>query len=89
MALLGPELLVLLILFIILLRPKVITEIGRGLGELVREFKRGESKEKKRKIVKVAEDLGIDPRGKSDEELLEEIRRKLFAQNRQGEVEDA
>ena len=88
MALLGPELLVLLILFIILLRPKIITEIGRGLGELVREFKRGESEEK-RKLVKVAEDLGIDPRGKSDEELLEEIRRKLFAQNPQGEVGDA
>ena len=88
MALLGPELLALLILFIILLRPKVITEIGRGLGELVREFKRGESEEK-RKLVKVAEDLGIDPRGKSDEELLEEIRRKLFAQNPQGEVGDA
>ena len=88
MALLGPELLVLLILFIILLRPKIITEIGRGLGELVREFKRGESEER-RKLVKVAEDLGIDPRGKSDEELLEEIRRKLFAQNPQGEVRDA
>ena len=88
MALLGPELLVLLILFIILLRPKIITEFGRGLGELVREFKRGESEEK-RKLVKVAEDLGIDPRGKSDEELLEEIRRKLFAQNPQGEVKDA
>ena len=89
MALLGPELLVLLILFIILLRPKIITEIGRGLGELVREFKRGESKEEKRKLVKVAEDLGIDPRGKSEKELLEEIRRKLFAQNPQGEVKDA
>jgi len=88
MALLGPELLVLLILFIILLRPKIITEIGRGLGELVREFKRGESEER-RKLVKVAEGLGIDPRGKSDEELLEEIRRKLFAQNPQGEVRDA
>ena len=88
MALLGPELLALLILLIILLRPKIITEIGRGLGELVREFKRGESEER-RKLVKVAEGLGIDPRGKSDEELLEEIRRKLFAQNPQGEVKDA
>jgi len=88
MALLGPELLVLLILFIILLRPKIITEIGRGLGELVREFKRGESEEK-RKLVKVAEDLGIDPREKSEKELLEEIKRKLFAQNPQGEVGDA
>jgi len=89
MALLGPELLALLILFIILLRPKIITEVGRGLAELVREFKRGESEEEKRKLVKVAEDLGIDPRGKSDEELLEEIRRKLFAQNPQGEGGDA
>jgi len=30
-------------------------------------------------LVKVAEDLGIDPKGMSEEELLEEIRRKLFA----------
>ena len=79
MALLGPELLVLLILLIILFRPRTITEIGRGLGKLVGEFKRGESEEKRRKLVKVAEDLGIDPKGKSEEELLEEIRRKLFA----------
>lgn len=53
MALLGLELLVLLILFIILLRPKIITEIGRGLGELVREFKRGESKEKKKNLSRL------------------------------------
>jgi len=79
MALLGPELLVLLILLIILFRPRTITEIGRGLGKLVREFRREESGEKRRKLVKVAEDLGIDPKGKSEEELLEEIRRKLFA----------
>ncbi|MCD6125977.1 MAG: twin-arginine translocase TatA/TatE family subunit [Thaumarchaeota archaeon] len=79
MALLGPELLVLLILLIILFRPRTITEISRGLGRLVGEFKRGGSEEKRRKLVKVAEDLGIDPKGKSEEELLEEIRRKLFA----------
>ena len=79
MALLGPELLVLLILLIILFRPRTITEIGRGLGKLVGEFRRGESGEKRRKLVKVAEDLGIDPKGMSEEELLEEIRRKLFA----------
>jgi len=79
MALLGPELLVLLILLIILFRPRTITEIGRGLGKLVGEFRHGESAEKRRKLVKVAEDLGIDPKGKSEEELLEEIRRKLFA----------
>ena len=89
MALLGPELLALLILFIILLRPKIVTEVGRGLAELVKEFKRGESEEEKRKLVKVAEDLGIDPRGKGDEELLEEIKRKLFAQNPEGEDGDA
>ena len=79
MALLGPELLVLLILLIILFRPRTITEIGRGLGKLVGEFRRGESGEKRRKLVKVAGDLGIDPKGMSEEELLEEIRRKLFA----------
>ena len=89
MALLGPELLVLLILLIILLRPRTITEIGRGLGKLVVEFKRGESEERRKKLVKIAEDLGIDPRGKGEEQLLEEIKRKLFAQNPRREVGDA
>jgi len=89
MALLGPELLVLLILLIILLRPRTITEIGRGLGKLVVEFKRGESEERRKKLVKIAEDLGIDPRGKGEEQLLEEIKRKLFSQNPRREVGDA
>ena len=88
MALLGPELLVLLILLIILLRPKTITEIGRGLGKLVVEFKRGESEERRKKLVEIAKDLGIDPRGKGEEQLLEEIKRKLFAQNPRREVGD-
>jgi len=89
MALLGPELLVLLILLIILLRPRTITEIGRGLGKLVVEFKRGESEERRKKLVEIAKDLGIDPRGKGEEQLLEEIKRKLFAQNPRREVGDA
>ena len=88
MALLGPELLVLLILLIILLRPRTITEIGRGLGKLVVEFKRGESQERRKKLVEIAEDLGIDPRGKGEEQLLEEIKRKLFAQNPRREFGD-
>ena len=89
MALLGPELLVLLILLISLLRPRTITEIGRGLGKLVVEFKRGESEGRRKKLVEIAEDLGIDPRGKGEEQLLEEIKRKLFAQNPRREFEDA
>ena len=88
MALLGPELLVLLILLMILLRPRTITEIGRGLGKLIVEFKRGESEGRREKLVEIAEDLGIDLRGKGEEQLLEEIKRKLFAQNPRGEVGD-
>ena len=89
MALLGPELLVLLILLMILLRPRTITEIGRGLGKLIVEFKRGESEGRREKPVEIAEDLGIDQRGKGEEQLLEEIKRKLFAQNPRREVGDA
>jgi len=76
---LGPELLLLLILLIILFRPKTLTEIGRGLGKMLREFRSGESKERREKLIKIAKELGIDPEGKSEEEVLEEIRKKLLS----------
>ena len=58
---------------------RIITEICKNLRELVGEFKHGGSKEKTRKLVKVIENLGIDSEGKTKEEFLEEIKRKLFA----------
>ena len=76
---LGPELLLLLILLIILFRPKTLTEIGRGLGKMLREFRSGESKERREKLIKIAKELGIDPEGKTEEEVLEEIRKKLLS----------
>ncbi|HDM60182.1 MAG TPA: twin-arginine translocase TatA/TatE family subunit, partial [Archaeoglobus veneficus] len=35
------------------------------------------AREKRSKLEKIARDLGIDPTGKSDEELLEEINKML------------
>lgn len=79
MALRGPEIIALIILLIILLRPKIITDAARGIGKMVREFKTGAEEDKREKLEKIARQLGIDPSGKSDEELLEEIKKRLSA----------
>ncbi len=49
------------------------------LLELERKYKEGQySKSERRvKLEKIAKDLGIDPTGKDDEELLDEINRAL------------
>lgn len=78
MALIGPELIALIILLIILLRPKIIADVARGLGKMVREFKSG-SEDRREKLEKIARELGINPDGKTDEELLKEIKRRLSA----------
>lgn len=77
MGLLGPELIILIILLIFLLRPKLITDFARGFGKVVKEFKTGEAGERRRKLIDIAKTLGIDPEGKTEEQLLEEIKRKL------------
>ena len=77
MPLIGPELIVVIILLILLFRPKTITDIARGLGKMVREFREGESEERKKKLREVAKQLGIETEGKTEEQILEEIKRKL------------
>lgn len=73
--------------------PEVARSLGKSMGEFkkaqreaemeLREFERNlrEGKytqsEKRRKLEKIAKDLGIDPEGKSDDELLEEINKAL------------
>ncbi|MCS7126606.1 MAG: twin-arginine translocase TatA/TatE family subunit [Aigarchaeota archaeon] len=65
------------VIIIILLRPKVIVDFARGIGKMVREFRSGAKGDERMRLEKIAEELGINPDGKSDEELLEEIKRKL------------
>ncbi|MEM1592737.1 MAG: twin-arginine translocase TatA/TatE family subunit [Archaeoglobaceae archaeon] len=70
--------------------PEVARSLGRSVAEFkkaqreaeleLRELERDlkASKEEKRaKLEKIARDLGINPEGKSDEELLEEINKAL------------
>ncbi len=73
--------------------PEVARNLGKSVAEFKKaqreaelelmEFERNvrEGKytqvEKRQKLEKIAKELGIDPTGKSDEELLEEISRSL------------
>ncbi|OYT34915.1 twin-arginine translocase TatA/TatE family subunit [Archaeoglobales archaeon ex4484_92] len=86
-------LLILLLIFILFgasKLPEVARSLGKSLGEFkkaqresemeLREFERQLKEGKlanREKLEKIARDLGIDPTGKSDDELLEEINRNL------------
>lgn len=66
---------ILVIILIILLKPDTLVKFGKGLGELRREMKRGESIDEE--TLTIANKLGISTEGKTKEEILEEINRKL------------
>lgn len=73
--------------------PEVARSLGKSMGEFkkaqreaemeLREFERDlregryTKDDKRKKLEKIARDLGIDPEGKSDDELLEEINKAL------------
>jgi sec-independent protein translocase protein TatA len=65
------------VILIILLKPNIIVNFARGLGRMVKEFKTGSQQDERERIEKIAKELGINPEGKSDEELLEEIKMRL------------
>jgi len=67
---------------------KKIPELARSIGKARAEFEKGKrealeemekmgSKDERDRLEKIARDLGIDPEGKSDTELKEEIKRSL------------
>ncbi len=89
---LGPsEILLLMILALILFGPGKLPELGRSLGEALREFReasqgrspppaqgvRVPSAGGAKTVRDLARDLGIDTEGRTDEEL-EEIVRKMI-----------
>jgi len=79
-------LILIIIAFIILIiwGPSKIPQLARSLGQAVREFRRGaRESEPEPELVEIAKKLGIDPTGKSRDELLIEINNKL-SQQRQG-----
>ena len=59
----------------ILLKPDVIVRWSRSLGRLAAEFRRGEKEEDE--LIRVARELGIETEGRSREEIVEEVQRRL------------
>ncbi|ACB39579.1 Sec-independent protein translocase subunit TatA/TatB [Pyrobaculum neutrophilum] len=87
----GQEWLIVLIAIVIILiwGPSKLPSLARGMGEAIREFRKAASgieeeprrTEKKeeidQKIVEMAKSLGIQTEGKTKEQLLDEINKKL------------
>ncbi|AFA39719.1 twin-arginine translocase TatA/TatE family subunit [Pyrobaculum sp.] len=87
----GQEWIVILIALVIILiwGPSKLPSLARGMGEAIREFrkaasgieeepKRVEKKEEiDQKIVEMAKSLGISTEGKTKEQILDEINKKL------------
>lgn len=85
-----PELIVILVLALFLFGADKLPELARSLGKSAKEFKKaqmqveneltGEEKpldDKDSKIYKLATDMGIDIKGKTSEQLTEEVRIKM------------
>lgn len=83
------EILIIILIALIIFGPKKIPELARAMGEAVREFRRASSqiteedetskkKESNTGIRELALSLGIDVAGKTNEELLEEIKLKMM-----------
>ncbi len=88
----GQEWLIILIALVIILiwGPSKLPSLARGMGEAIREFRKAASGvaeeevrrvEKKeeidQKIIEMARSLGISTEGKTKEQILDEINRKL------------
>ena len=77
MAQIGPlELALIVLILVIIFRPKTITDIARSLGNLVREYRRAAAQDNE-DILKAAHILGIETDGKDLETVKEEVRKRL------------
>lgn len=73
------ELLVIVILLLLLFKPDYIKRMAGSLGQTVAEFKKQQRPVRvtEKELIWIAETLGIDVRGKTDEQLKREIIEKL------------
>lgn len=85
----GQEMLIVLLIILLLFGPRKLPELARSMGEALGEFKRAQrklemeaysqselSKLDRSKLEELAKKMGIDPTGKSTEDLALEIAQK-------------
>ncbi|MGC9131942.1 MAG: Sec-independent protein translocase subunit TatA/TatB [Pyrobaculum sp.] len=87
----GQEWIVILIAIVIILiwGPSKLPSLARGMGEAIREFRKAASgieeeprrvekkEEVDQKIIELAKSLGISTEGKTREQILDEVNKKL------------
>ncbi len=87
----GQEWIVILIAVVIILiwGPSKLPSLARGMGEAIREFRKAASgieeeprrvekkEEVDQKIIELAKSLGISTEGKTREQILDEVNKKL------------
>ncbi|MDK2384912.1 MAG: twin-arginine translocase TatA/TatE family subunit [Candidatus Korarchaeota archaeon] len=88
----GAEWLIILVIVLIIFGPSKLPQLARGLGQAIREFRkasaglydeeagrkepRGKREMDDETLYRLAEKLGVENRGKSRDELVDEVVRK-------------
>ena len=80
------ELILILAILLIIIGPKKLPELAKGIGRAIREFKKvsadvmssdlKDDDDETKMIVRIARNLDIDIEGKSPKQIVEEIERK-------------
>ena len=79
----GPELIIMALIIMLLFGAQRLPELARSLGRSKKEFEKGKTDESgsesqsRAGLEKAAKELGINPEGKSDDELRDAIKNSL------------
>ena len=96
------ELILILAILLIVIGPKKLPEMARGLGKVYQEFRKASASimgmsnemlsvsndedEGTRSIARIARSLGIDTEGRSTNQLLDEIERKMVKNEESADI---